>query len=394
MLTRRSQVVVLLVCSVLLLGALGCGSGAERAAPDDCDGSASEATCYAADRDPGSAQIALATDIAHRYMEEHPAEEELFDWRSGVLMFALTELHRVTGDDDVRAYYQDYLDHHVDAGYEVLWSDSCPPALTALALLAESEDPRYERVVLDVLDYLRDAPRTADGGISHLGPALTPPASIWVDSLFMFGMVLNRRAEVAADDEALDLLGEQLGVFAEHLQSDSGLFVHADGWPAATDDVHWARGNGWALVASAEYLRVLYLRGASDPQATQAFEAQVRGVLETQDPTTGMWWTVMDRPGSAGNHRETSATALLAYGLARAYRYGLVGEHELGAARRAVEGIEAAVRRDELGRPYVTGISEGTTPTGYDGYVQVPVRDDLSYGVGAVILALVETSGL
>lgn len=51
---------------------------------------------------------------------------------------------------------------------------------------------------------------------------------------------------------------------------------------------------------------------------------------------------------------------------------------------------------DEQGRPVVTEISEGTEPSTYERYT-LPVReleDDRNYGVGAVILALIETSGL
>jgi hypothetical protein len=36
----------------------------------------------------------------------------------------------------------------------------------------------------------------------------------------------------------------------------------------------------------------------------------------------------------------------------------------------------------------------GTDPTTFEGYADVEQRDDVNYGVGAVILALIETSGL
>ena len=392
--TTGKVVAVLGLCSALLLTAVACADGSDQAADDGCEGSVPLSGCTRELPAPGSARIELATEIAHRYMDEHPATKEAFDWRSGVLMFALSELYQVTGDARLRAYYQAYLDHHIEVGYEVVWSDACPPALPALALLADGEGLPYEQVVADVLDYLHAAPRTEAGGISHLGTALHPPASIWVDSLFMFGMVLNRYGEAFDDAAALDLMAEQLEIFADQLQDSSGLLVHAQGWPAPVDsDVFWARGNGWAIAAVADYLRIRGARGEEDPRALRMLEEQVAGILETQDEASGMWWTVMNRPGAPGNYLETSATALFAYGLARAHRSGLVGEEGLVAAEQAVEAVEAAVARDEQGRPYVTRISDGTLPTTYDGYVQVPVGDDLDHGVGAVILALVENPG-
>ena len=383
------------ICLLFTLDAAGCGSDTSSSYFDVCDEPISDEECYALRRDPTSDQVALATKIAIRYIDEHPAPLELWDWTSGVLMFALTELHRVTGDARLDDYYQAYLDHHIEEGYRIVWSDSCPPALTALALLAEMDDAEYQDVVVDVLDYLRDAPRTEEGGISHLGAGLLPLTSIWVDSLFMFGMVLNRHGESTDDVEALALMSEQLGIFAEVLQHESGLMVHADDWVQEfDDDIYWARGNGWVTASLADYLRIRRLRGESDPNAERMFRSQVQGILATHDADSGMWWTVMNRPGEGDNYLETSGTALFAYGMARAYRYGLLGQKELDAAKRAVEAVKGAVETDEQGRPFVTGISGGTDPSTFEGYTEVPLEDDLNYGVGAAILALLETSGL
>lgn len=383
---------------VLWLLSAGCRSSSEQPPTyfDFCEASVSDEECYALRRDPDSEQVEQAKAIARRYMEEHPPESELWDWTSGVLMFALTELYRVTGDNDLRDYYQAYLDHHIEEGYEMIWSDSCPPGLTALALLREEEDPSYRQVVDDVLEYLDTVPRTAEGGIVHLGPGLTEfSPGIWIDSLFMFGMVLNRHGEASDDEDALALMSEQLGVFSSVLQHESGFFQHADQWVLPFDtDIYWARGNSWVTASLADYLRVLLLRGESDAEAERAFARQVQGALTTQDAESGLWWTVTNRPGEGDNYLETSAPALFAYGMARAYRYGILGEEELAAAKRAVEGVRTRVVEDEQRRPLVTGISDGTEPSTFEGYAAVPVIDDLSYGVGAVILALIETSGL
>ncbi|MBW2629555.1 MAG: glycoside hydrolase family 88 protein [Deltaproteobacteria bacterium] len=167
MYANKNPLAAVAICLLFMLEATGCGSNTDSSYFDACDEPISDEECYALRRDPTSNQIGLATDIALRYIDEHPAPLELWDWTSGVLMFALTELHRVTGDARIHDYYQAYLDHHIEEGYRIVWSDSCPPALTALALLAEMDDAEYQNVVVDVLDYLRDAPRTEEGGISH-----------------------------------------------------------------------------------------------------------------------------------------------------------------------------------------------------------------------------------
>lgn len=373
------------------LQAAACSDGSGNAACNvACEPTETEDECYARLRNPDSEQVALAAAIADRYIQEHPATDEYWDWTSGVLMFAMTELYRVTGDTAVRDYYREYMDFQIEQGYRLFWSDSCPPALTALALLRESEDARYQKVVDDVLDYLRTAPRTADGGISHYGDIYP---TIWVDSLFMFGMVLNRQGELADDDDSLALMSEQLGIFSDVLQADNGLLVHADAWSQPFDtDIYWGRGNGWVTASLSDYLRIQCQRGESDAGAARMFRDHVSGVLATQDGESGMWWTVMNRPGET--YLETSATALFAYGMARGYRYGLLGRPELGAAKKAVEAVRGKVQYDDQNRPYVTDISGPTDVSTFEGYASVPLEDDLNYGVGAVILALIETSGL
>jgi len=36
----------------------------------------------------------------------------------------------------------------------------------------------------------------------------------------------------------------------------------------------------------------------------------------------------------------------------------------------------------------------GTSPSTFEGYTEIPLENDLNYGVGAAILALIERSGL
>lgn len=377
----------------LLMGASYCTCTATYTYYDQCDAGTPAAECYATRRAPESAQITLATDIAERWMDEHPAEDQIWDWGPGVLMFALTELYRVTDDDRLLGYYSAWLDHHIEAGYSIVWSDSCPPALTAISLLSQTSTDERQGVVDDVLQYLEeDAPRTDDGGISHNGIFGSTP-SIWVDSVFMFGMVLTRWGELSDDETYLDLMSEQMAIFQPRLQHDNGLMQHAYGWPGdVDDDIYWNRGNSWVAASLSDYLRVRLLRGEPDPLVEKMFRDQIRGALELQDQETGLWWTIMNRPGEG--YQETSGPALFAYGIARAYRYGILGESELQAALRAVEGVKGRVERDEQGRPVVTGTSFGTDPTNFETYISVEQADDVHYGVGAVILALIETSGL
>ena len=100
------------------------------------------------------------------------------------------------------------------------------------------------------------------------------------------------------------------------------------------------------------------------------------------------------------NYLEASGSALFTYGLARGYRYGTLGEAERDRALLGIEGVKGTIRMDEDG-PVVTQVSLATDPwplrdpNGHGaGYLDVPLGEDVNYGVGAVVLALIETSGL
>lgn len=378
----------------LLMVAAGCGStGSDDYVPkyfDDCKPSIPPDECYSIRRDPGSEQVALAKGIARRYIENHPSEEEVWDWKSGVLMFAMTELYRVTGESDFRDYYQSWLDYRIEDGYQVFWSDECPPAITAVALLREASSDAYQQVVDDTLEYLdMVAPRTDEGGISHLG--IVGAKSIWLDSLFMFGMVLNRWGELA-DPARLDMMSEQVQIFTGILQDDSGFMRHADDWPEYDESVYWARGNSWVLASLSDYLRIQVIREESDPPVELAFRNHVRAIIGAQQ-ASDLWLTVMSHPDEPDNYLETSASALFAYGMARAYRYGILGDEERGVAQDTVKALEPRIIDDGSG-PIVTGVSVATDPWPLERYLAVSINDDVNYGVGAVILALLETSGL
>lgn len=100
----------------------------------------------------------------------------------------------------------------------------------------------------------------------------------------------------------------------------------------------------------------------------------------------------MNRPKEI--YLETSAAALFAYGLARGYRYGFLDKSVLPAIGKALAGLKSRIKSEGQDGPVVTGISGPTNVGTFAMYAKVSQGDDISYGVGAAILALLETSGL
>lgn len=382
-----------LIAPCLLVLALGCsGSAAEPPYFDWClADSPPDDACYASKRDPLSSNVDLAREIATRQMEDHPADTIIWNWEESVMMLGISELYRVTGDTAFRDYYRDWIDHHIDKGYFMGTSDSCSPAALAVLLYHELGDAKYLTVVEDALHYLAQvATRTEEGGISHLGDA--PVVTLWVDSLFMFGNVLMKHGELADDPAALGEFRSQFAIFTDLLQSDGGFYRHAHNWPGQDENVYWGRGNGWVAAAGSEYLRVLRDRGETDAVAETAMDRLMEAARAVQDPKTGLWWTVLNRPDET--YLETSATALFSYALARLYRYGYTDDTALRAIADAMDGVRSRVVTTKLGKPVITGVSGPTGVGSFANYAGIKTIDDVPFGIGAVILALVESSGL
>lgn len=356
-------------------------------------GTAPDETCFAAKRDPTSANIALATSIAQRQMTLHPKANLDWNWGESVQMQSFIDLHRVANAPPMLQWVRSWLDGHIAGGYAISSSDTAASVGADVAVWKLTGDASYRKPIDDFLYYIDHiALKTPEGGLNHMGDSDLLGVAMWVDTLFMIGQPLIRLSLATGDAAPLDAMGKQLSVFIDQLQDPTGFFHHASENALKQDpDVFWGRGNGWVVWSLADYLRARKLRGEQDAKAEAALHKLAAAVVASQDAATGLWWTVLNRPGET--YLETSATALFAAGLARGWRIGVLGNEVLPVIAKAMAAVKAKVVNGADG-PVVTGVSGPTSAGTFNTYKAIKVQDDLSYGMGAVVLALIETSGL
>jgi len=389
---------ILAVLTLLLAIACQSSSGpAPKAAAAPFDWCAApgppDDACFAARRDPASAHIALALSIAARQATLHPKADFAWNWGDAVMMQSFIDLHRVTGSGPILKWVRTWLDARIAAGYTMSSSDTAAPAGAAVAIWKLTGDTSYRKPIDDFLAYIDHvALRTPQGGLNHMGDVDLLGVALWIDSLFMIGQPLVRLTLASGEAAPLQEMGKQVGIFIDELQDSSGFFHHATANAFPQDpDVFWGRGNGWVVWALADYLRARKIRGEHDAKAEAALRKLAAAVTASQDPATGLWWTVLNRPGAT--YQETSVSALFAAGLARGWRSGVLGREVLPVIAKAMAGVKAKVVAKADG-PVVTGVSGPTSVGTFATYKNVGTGDDLTYGIGAVVLALVETSGL
>jgi rhamnogalacturonyl hydrolase YesR len=335
--------------------------------------------------------------VALTWIAEHPPRELAWNWGEGVLAFGVECAFHATRDERLRTYLREYLRHHRTQGVRVTWSDQATPGLVATAL-AQQGEAEFGPLAEQVVHYALGAPRTRSGMLRHLGTAypdaiqrLFPDA--WIDSVFHVVPTLMRYAAWKRDRRALAEGTRQLVLFSRALTDPvTGLVTHAcnDGAtlepvPAFARRAFWARGNGWMLATVVDAFAFL---PADHPDRDEllSFARRLETRLGQTQASSGFFHTLLLDQDS---YQETAGSALILFGMARGVRLGLFGDDTLARVVRGARGLWQVVRRAGE-RELVTGTSLGTNPV-EPLYRWTPTAEQVSYGVGAWLLAASET---
>ena len=324
---------------------------------------------------------AMVRTVADAVLRDFP-EPPPFNWGEGVLLSGMVEAHRLTKDDRYLEFVRRFAEHWSSQGIGPLLSAKgyCGhwgPGFALLEAHALKADPKALALADQIVDFmLHQATRTSDGGLDHF----SGKPELWVDTLDMCCPVLVTKARMSQRPELQAEARRQLEVFARHLQDPAtGLFYHHWSETSGRRTTNfWARGNGWVVISLLETLKNEPVDSSPAKPLRQMLEKQVASLLELQDPTTGLWHTVLNAPET---YLETSASAMFVYAMAEGRHAGLLSppSPKLEAAWRGLCG-----RVNATGQ--VVGVSGGTGPTSKTGYARVPTGT-YTWGTGAFLLA-------
>ena len=222
--------------------------------------------------------------------------------------------------------------------------------------------------------------RLEDGTLSRNVPF---PDSLWLDDLYMSVPALAQMGKATGEPGYFDDAVKQVLQFSDRMfVREKGLYMH--GWVKGMDVhpvFHWARANGWALVAMTELLDVLPENHPGRGRVLELLRAHIGGLAACQSGQ-GLWHQLLDRNDS---YLETSASAMFAFCIARAINRGWIDKKAhlpmLQSAWNAVAG-----RVNAQGQVEGTCIGTGMTfePVFY--YYR-PTSVLAAHGYGAVLHA-------
>jgi unsaturated rhamnogalacturonyl hydrolase len=229
--------------------------------------------------------------------------------------------------------------------------------------------------------------RLADGTLARKRPMQD---SLWLDDLYMSVPALAQMGKLTGDRKYYDDAVKQIRQFTQRMfNQQSGLYLH--GWIAGMKEhpeFHWARANGWALMAMTELLEVLPADHPGYAAVLEQLRAHARGLQRVQ-ADNGLWHQLLDRNDS---YLETSASAIFTYCLARAVNRGWIDPLAYGpTVQLAWNGVATRVNAQ--------GQVEGTcvgTGMGFDPafYCHRPTSIRAAHGYGPVLLAGAEMIAL
>ena len=222
--------------------------------------------------------------------------------------------------------------------------------------------------------------RLADGTLARSRPQAN---SIWLDDLYMAVPALAQMGKLTGDGRYFDDAVNQILQFSARMfNKEKNLYMH--GWVQGMQEhpqFHWARANGWAIMAMVELLDVLPDNHPGRNAVLDQLKAHVKGLTSYQSGN-GFWHQLIDRNDS---YLETSATAIYAYCIAHAINKGWVdGVAYAPSAALAWHAVSTKVN--------AKGQVEGTcvgTGMGFDPafYYYRPVNVYAAHGYGPVLLA-------
>ena len=283
--------------------------------------------------------------------------------------------------------------------------DSILPGRQLLLLYQVTGDERYYKAAKALREQLAQQPKTASGGFWH---KKIYPNQMWLDGLYMAEPFYAEYAAEFQEPQDFAEITRQFVLIDEHARdAKTGLLYH--GWDEAKEQIwankttgdspnFWGRAMGWYLMALVDTLPWYPEQDPGRAQLLAILRRTAAAVTRVQDPESGLWWQVLDRPGAKGNYVEASASCMFTYALAKGVRVGYLPREYEKNAERGWSGIQKKFVRAEVdgsvtltGTVKVAGLGGAEHRDGsYEYYVSQPVADNDPKGVGAFLLAASE----
>lgn len=336
-----------------------------------------------------------------------------WNYIDGCMITACLSLYKTTGDEKFLTFSRHFLDYFVKSGgvietYHVdeYNLDNINQGKNLFTLYDLTGKQRYRDAIETIRSQLETHPRTKEGNFWH---KKIYPWQVWLDGTYMaqpFYMEYETRFNGMKG--CLDSYRQFMNVKKHMRDPVTGLYYHgydesrqmywADPETGCSPNF-WLRAMGWFLVAMVDVLERMDEQLYYEYRSIMAMlKDAAEAMLKFQDPETGMFWQVIDKPGVPGNYLETSGTALFAYAMLKGARLGYLPKRFAAYGEKAFYGTcDKYLGVSDDGKLQLSGIClvAGLGGASHrDGslayYFSEPVVENDAKGVGPLLLAYTE----
>jgi unsaturated rhamnogalacturonyl hydrolase len=215
-----------------------------------------------------------------------------------------------------------------------------------LLLYGVTQNKRYLTAASFLVDQLKQQPRAPSGGYWH---KQRYPNQMWLDGLYMAEPFRAEYAALAHHPQEFKDIAHQFALIEQHARdAKTGLLYH--GWDESKQErwankqtglshEFWGRADGWYIMALIDTLDYFPAGDLGRAQLLAILSRTADALVRVQDPATGLWSQVLDKPSGKGNYFESSASCIFVYALAKGVRRGYLPARYLAQAERGYKGI-------------------------------------------------------
>jgi len=351
---------------------------------------------------PGKpAGVCFADWIVSSWPDIDAVTKKGWEYTNGIILHGMAAIYEKTGDPKYLDYIRRFVDSHIDQEGTVSLGtdhniDRIQPGNLLLFLYEKTKDEKYRKAAAFTRAAFEKFPKTEEGGFWH---KTRYPTEMWADGIYMAEpFAVKYAATFPPDPAAFDIAVFQTSLIAKlTLDPSTGLMRHA--WDSDRNALWadratglspeaWSRGMGWFAMALVDILQYLPADHAGTPQLRALLQTLAKGIKNTQDPATGLWFQVLDKGDRPDNWHETSGSGMFVYALKVGVDRGYLDSSYLAVAEKGWAGLKTKIRAGSDGSPVILDSVEGMgVQVDYAGYVGKKRVENLPHGLCAVMLA-------
>lgn len=339
-----------------------------------------------------------------------PGKAARWSYDQGVILKGIEGVWLATGDPKWFDYIQKQMDYYVaedgtsikdyeGSHYNI---DHVNNGKLLLLLYRVTGKEKYKKAVELLRNQLRNHPRTKEGGFWH---KQVYPYQMWLDGLYMGQPFYAEYAQVFDEDTIFNDVARQFVLMEKNARdAKTGLLYHGydesrqQQWAdkkTGHSPHFWGRALGWYGMAMVDALDYFPQNHPGRKIIIDILNRFATAVIKVQDSKTGMWYDIVNLPNRKPNYFESSATAMLAYTLAKGVRMGYLPAKYVANAKQAFNGlVKYKLSKDKEGFTNLEGTVSvsglGGSPYrdgSFEYYMKEKIVQNDAKGLGAFILA-------